>query len=153
MSGVPDSSKDAVSITVGLELPLWQRNLAEDQHAAEADAAAARAQWAAARDRAAAQLSMALSRIRDTARRAALHEHTLIPQAESALESTLGGYATGEVQFAAILLAERELLELRLAAVQLHAEHAVAWAELEAIVGRPVEVGARVGARVEERDQ
>jgi hypothetical protein len=47
------------------------------------------------------------------------------------------------------LLAERELLELRLAAVQLHAEHAVAWAELEAIVGRPVEVGARV----EERDQ
>lgn len=140
MSGVADSGKDAVSVSVGLELPLWQRNYAEDQRAAQADAAAARAQWAATRDQAAAQLSVALSQIRDTARRAALHEHTLIPQAEGALESTLGGYATGDVQFAAILLAERELLELRLEAVQLHAEHAVAWAELEAIVGREVGV-------------
>ncbi|PRQ08154.1 Outer membrane efflux protein BepC precursor [Enhygromyxa salina] len=139
MGNVADSGKDAVSISVGVELPLWQRNYAEDQRAAEAEAAAARAEWAATRDRAAAQLSMALSQIRDTARRAALHEDTLIPQAQSALESTLGGYATGDVQFAAILLAERELLELRLAAVQLHAAHAIAWADLEAIVGRSVD--------------
>ncbi|KIG14463.1 Heavy metal RND efflux outer membrane protein, CzcC family protein [Enhygromyxa salina] len=138
MDNVADSGKDAVSISVGLELPLWQRNYAEDQRAAQADAAAARAEWAATRDRATAQLGAALSQIRDTARRAALHEDTLIPQAQSALESTLGGYATGDVQFAAILLAERELLELRLAAVQLHAQHAIAWADLEAIVGRSV---------------
>ncbi|PRP90644.1 Outer membrane efflux protein BepC precursor [Enhygromyxa salina] len=139
VSGVADSGKDAVSVTVGLELPLWQANYAHDQRAAEADAAAARAEWASVRDRAAAQLSVALSRVRDTARRAALHEHTLIPQAEGALESTLGGYATGEGVLAAILLAERDLLELRLSAVRLHAEHAIAWAELERVVGRPVE--------------
>jgi cobalt-zinc-cadmium efflux system outer membrane protein len=138
MSGVAGSGKDALSVSVGLELPLWQGNYAEDQRAAEATAAAARAEWAAARDRAAAALSVALSRIRDTARRAALHEHTLIPQAEGALESTLGGYTTGDAQLAAILLAERDLLELRLAAVELHAQHALAWAELEAIVGQPV---------------
>jgi outer membrane protein TolC len=139
MAGVADSGKDAVSVSVGIELPLWQRNLAEDQRAAEADTAAARAEWAAARDRAAAQLEVALSNIRDSSRRARLHETTLIPQAEGALESTLGGYATGDIQLAAILLAERDLLGLRLAWIQLHAEHAIAWAELERIVGHGVD--------------
>lgn len=138
MPNVADSGKDALSVSVGIDVPLWQRNYAEDQHAAQAEAAAARAEWAASRDRAAAELSAVLSRIRDTARRAALHETTLIPQAEGALESTLGNYTTGDAELASILLAERELLELRLTLVQLHAEHALAWADLEAIVGRPV---------------
>jgi len=139
MAGVADSGKDAVSVTVGVELPLWQRNYAEDQRAAEADTAAARAEWAAARDRAAADLGVTLATVRDTARRARVNETTLVPQAEGALESTLGGYATGTSELAAILLAERELLALRLAGVELHAAHAVAWAELERIVGRPVD--------------
>src|SRR5690606_25935630 len=138
MPNVADSGKDALSASVGIDLPLWQRNYAEDQHAAQPEAAAARPAWAASRDRAAAELSAVLSRIRDTARRAALHETTLIPQAEGALESTLGNYTTGDAELASILLAERELLELRLTLVQLHAEHALAWADLEAIVGRPV---------------
>jgi outer membrane protein, heavy metal efflux system len=139
MAGVPDSGKDAVSITVGVEIPLWQRNYAEDQRAAEAKTAAARAEWAAARDRAAAQLAVALASVRDTARRARLHETTLIPQAQGALESTLGGYATGDGELAAILLAERELLALRLELLELRAEHAMAWADLERIVGRAVD--------------
>ncbi len=145
MSGVAGSGKDALSISVGIELPLWQRNYAEDQRAAEADTSAARAEWAAARDRAATQLELALASIRDTSRRAQLHESTLIPQAEGALESTLGGYATGEVELAAILLAEHELLALRLAWIELHAEHAIAWAELERIVGRGVEGQGTIG--------
>ncbi|MFO7565787.1 MAG: TolC family protein [Enhygromyxa sp.] len=151
MSGVADSGKDALSVTVGVELPLWQRNYAEDQRAAEAEAAAAHAEWAATRDRAAAQLGVALASVRDTARRARLHETTLIPQAETALESTLGGYATGEGELAAILLAERELLGLRLALRELLAEHAIAWAELERIVGHPVE-GRAIGER-EDRNE
>jgi outer membrane protein TolC len=137
-AGVPDSGKDALTVSVGLELPLWQPNYAEDQRAAEADAAAARAEWAAARDRAAGDLGVALAKIRDSSRRAELHEGTLIPQAEGALESTLGGYDVGDSDLAATLMAERDLLDLRLGYIRLQAEHAVAWAELERVVGRSV---------------
>lgn len=148
-AGVPDSGKDAVMVSVGIEVPLWQGNYAEDQKAAEADAAAARAEWAAARDRAAAELDVSVAQIRDTARRAELYSHTLIPQAEGALESTLGGYATGKGDLAAILIAERQLLELRLGLLEVESKHAVAWAELERVVGRVVE---RVSAHVEGED-
>nr|WP_255216802.1 TolC family protein [Pseudenhygromyxa sp. WMMC2535] len=136
--GVADSGKDAVMIGVGLELPLWQRNYAEDQRAAEAEAAAARSEWASARDRATAELGATLARLRDSARRAALHEHTLLPQAEGALESTMGSYASGQGQLSAVFLAQRALLELELELLELHAAHAVAWAELERVVGRGV---------------
>lgn len=139
MGGLADSGKDAVMVSVGIELPLWQLNYAEDQKAARAEAAAARSEWAAARDMAWSQLSIAMAQLRDTARRAELHEHTLIPQAETALESTLGGYATGEGNLSAILIAERDLLELHLQQLELEANHAVAWAELERIVGRSVD--------------
>ena len=139
--GVAGSGKDALSLSVGLELPLWQGNYAEDQRAAQAEAAAARADWSATHDRVSAQLGLATSRIRDTARRVKLHETTLIPQAETALEATLGGYQTGKVPLAAILMAERDLLDLRVEIAELHAAHAHAWAELEAIVGRGVEGG------------
>jgi outer membrane protein, heavy metal efflux system len=143
MPDMPNS--DAVMIDVGIELPLWQRNYAEDQRAAAAETAAARAEWAEAHSRAAAALDITLATIRDTARRARLYETTLIPLAEGALESTLGGYATGNVALASILSAERELLGLRLARVQLHAEHALAWAELERIVGHGVDAGVDAG--------
>ncbi|MCA9699500.1 MAG: TolC family protein [Myxococcales bacterium] len=138
MSGVADSGKDAVMIGLGIDVPLWQGNYAHEQKAAEADAAAARSEWAAARDRAGADLAVTLTRLRDSARRVLLNEDTLIPQAQGALESTLGGYASGNGQLSAILLAQRELLELRLETLRLSAAHAVAWAELERVVGREV---------------
>lgn len=133
-----DSGKDAVAISVGIELPLWQSNYAETQRSAEASTAAARSEWLNVRNRAAADLSASSSRVRDTARRADLLENTLIPQAEIALESTLGGYTAGEGGLASILLAERDLLELRLRQLEFEAQHAMAWAELERVVGRPV---------------
>lgn len=138
VANMAGSGRDAVAVSVGLELPLWQRSYAEDQRAAEADAAAAQARWFATRDAAAADLSVALAEVRDTARRASVREYTLIPQAEGALESVLGGYAAGEADLAVILFAERELLALSLELDGFRARHAAGWAELERIVGRPV---------------
>lgn len=137
--GASDSGKDAASVSVGLELPLWQRNYAEDEKAAQADAAAARSEREAARLRAAAELSTTLATLRDSARRVELHEATLIPQARGALEASLGGYAVGEVELSAVFFAQRQLLELRQAALRLHADHAAAWASLERVVGHGVE--------------
>ena len=146
------SGSDAVAVGVGIELPLWQRSYSEDVKAARADAAAARAEWAAARDAAVASLSATMAHLRDTARRVVLYDSTLIPQAEGAIESALGGYAVGKTTISALLLAQRDLLELRLARLRLQTKHAVAWAELERVVGRSVE-GDSVTSSPEDDDK
>jgi len=77
--------------------------------------------------------------IRDAHRRLRLYRDTLIPQAQSAYESVIGSYAVGRSGVAAALLAQRDLLELAVALVRARADHGVAWARLERVVGRPVE--------------
>jgi outer membrane protein TolC len=66
----------------------------------------------------------------------------LVPQAQTVFESVLGGYQAGTSTVASMLLAERELLELQLAEFKAQADHAVALARLEALVGRPVRLEA-----------
>jgi outer membrane protein TolC len=124
--------------SVGVRLPIWQGRYAEAIRAAEAEAAAQAGEGRAAAQRAQAELVDALARVRDSKRRIDLHQHTLLPQALAAYESVLGAYATGRASVAASLLAQRDLIELRLSLEQARADHAIAWAELEWIVGRTV---------------
>lgn len=151
---VDGSGRDAVVVGVGVQIPLWQPNYAEDVKAAEADTAVARAEWAAARDRAAADLSVVWVRLEDSGRRAELHEQTLIPQAQSLLGSTLGGFASGRGELQTVLQAQKALIEIRLDGVRLHAAHAVAWAELERVLGVSVEGAPRAesGSNTDEAD-
>lgn len=137
-TSVAGSGRDAFSITVGVEIPLWQGNYAADERVARAESSSARAQWLAARNRAAAQLTIVLAEVRDSARRARLHETTLIPQAQTTFESTLGQYATGRGSLASTLLSQSALLDLELGVAVSQARHAVAWAELERVVGHSV---------------
>lgn len=128
----------AIMPSIGISIPIWQGSYGEAIRAAEAEASAQRAQANAAGQRAQADLEEALAMVRDTARRIRLHETTLLPQAEAAYGSVLGAYATGRSTVAASLLAQRELLEIRINLEQARAAHAAAWARLERIVGRPV---------------
>jgi outer membrane protein, heavy metal efflux system len=131
-------AESAIMPSVGVRLPIWQGRYAEAIRAAEAEASAQVSEGRAAVQRAQAELTDALTRVRDSKRRIELHEHTLLPQALAAYESVLGAYATGRATVAASLLAQRDLIELRLSLEQARADHAMAWAELERIVGRPV---------------
>lgn len=129
----------AIVPSVGIGLPLWQGSYRESIRAAEADASAQRAEGEAAAQGAQAELEAALAQVRDSLRRVELHETTLLPQAEAAYASVLGAYATGRSSVAASLLTQRDLLEIRVDLEQARAEHAVAWARLEQVVGRSVE--------------
>jgi outer membrane protein TolC len=142
MAGVADSGKDAVVVGAGMSLPLWQGNYADGAEAARAEAKAERSARRAAEDRAIFELEASLAEVRDAARRVGLHKHTLVPQAESAYASVLGAYATGEGSVAQTLLAQRDLLDLRGELESARAEHALAWARLERVVGREVLVGS-----------
>jgi outer membrane protein TolC len=136
---IPDSGQDSVIVTAGLSVPLWGPSYRSSMDAARADSAAHRAEGDAARQAANANLEAAMSAVRDAQRRIDLYRNTLIPQAETTFQSVLGGYQSGRSTIASALLAQRDLLELRLDLARSRARHARAWAVLEAVVGRTVE--------------
>ena len=142
MAGVADSGKDPIIVSVAVKLPLWGGIYTDEEDEARAQSAAYRAKQGAAQDRAEAAFEKAMSDVRDSARRVELYRNTLVPQAETVFESVLGGYQAGTSTVVSILLAERELLELQLAQFKAQADHGVALARLEALVGRPVRLEA-----------
>jgi cobalt-zinc-cadmium efflux system outer membrane protein len=133
------SGQDAVIVTAGLSVPLWGPNYRDAMSAARAEGAAHRADRDAALQTADAQLTAAASAVRDAQRRINLYRHTLIPQAETTFQSVLGGYQSGRSTVVSALLAQKDLLELQLELARSRAQHARAWAVLEAVVGHPVE--------------
>lgn len=136
--GVAGSGKDPVIVMLSVRVPVWGGIYGAKEEEARAESAAFEARQEAAADEAAAELSDALSNVRDAARQVRLYSGTLVPQAESVYGAVLGGYQTGESTVAALLMAERDLLELELGQYRARARHAVAWATLEEVVGRPV---------------
>lgn len=138
MAGVQGSGDDALTVRLGLSIPLWQESYDDMQRSAEAEAAASRADREHAEDAALAELDQALSAVRDSHRRVRLYRDTLLPQAQTTYESVMGAYAVGGATVAATLLAQRDLLELSLALMHARADHGRGWARLERVAGRPV---------------
>lgn len=137
-----DNGKDAVSVGAGISVPLWQGNYRHSIEAARAEAEAFRLEKDSATDRALAELSEALARVRDAVRRVALYRDALLPQAESTYASVLGSYTVGRGTVAQTLLAQRDLLELRVELAVARANYAQSWARLEEVTGRRLERSA-----------
>lgn len=142
-AGVPGSGTDPVILMLGIRLPLWAYAYRGAEEEARAEAEAHRADALNASYRAEAALDQALSALRDADRRIDLYENTLIPQAETTYLSVVGAYQTGGATVAATLIAQRELLDLTLALARARAEHALARARLEQVVGRDVDLRPR----------
>ena len=110
---VNGSGDDALLVSVGVRLPLFGQDAAAEAQAAEhAEGDAQRAMRQAAENDAIAELSAAWSSVRDSHRRLALYETTLIPQARAAQESVNGAYAASELGAANLITAQRALLEI-----------------------------------------
>jgi outer membrane protein TolC len=139
MPGVDDSGKDPISVTVGVNLPVWLGANKSKVDAIQAKTEARRAAVRAAKQKAEAQTRATLARVRESARRIRRYRTTLLPQAETAVESVLGQYESGKASFASILAAQKRLLSLRLNLAEARARHAQHWARLEALVGQPLE--------------
>ena len=138
MPDVEASGKDAVLIGVGLSVPLWQSSVGETVSAYEAESRAYRADKAAAEDKAEALFYAVVSDLRDAKRRIDLYRNTLIPQAESVYESLVGTYVSGKGTIASLLIAERDLLDLRIELSRIDTSFAKGWAALSNVVGHPV---------------
>jgi cobalt-zinc-cadmium efflux system outer membrane protein len=137
-AAMSDGGNDGVMVLVGSTLPIWGGAYEAEQREARAESAAFRAQEQVARDQVAAELEKVLSDVRDAARRAKLHRDTLLPQAEMVYGSGLGAYQVDRTTLASVIMAQRDLLEIESGLDRALADHAVAWARLEEVVGRPV---------------
>ena len=135
MPGVADSGKDPIMVMAGISLPLWGGSYSDSIDSAKAASAAHQADKEAATRSAERMFAAALSDVRDAQRRIDLYEKTLVPQAETTFQAVLGGYQTGRSTVAAVILAQRDLLELQIEHARARAKHARAWASLEYSVG------------------
>ena len=140
-TGVADSGKDAVMLNFGIDIPIWRHVHSAEEARAKSESRAYLAQRDAAADEMVAGTEVALADVRDAFRRVRLYRDTLLPQAETVIESVLGGYQVGEVGLAAVLMGQDDMLELSLGLHRAQADHAIAWARLEALVGRKVAAG------------
>ncbi len=135
LSDVEDSGKDALAVALGVQVPIWQRRYADVIAASESTSRAARSDARREADEAVATLDAVVAALRDKARRAHVTEGTLLPQAEATYTSLLGSWAVGDASVAQVLLAERDLLQLRIEADRARVAHARAWAALDALCG------------------
>ncbi len=139
MADVSGSGKDAVIVAAGVRLPLWQGSYSESIEAAQAEADSHRYQKQSAIDQGVADVEAALAKVRDSVRQVEFYHDVLLPQAQSTYTSVLGSYASGRGSVAQALLAQRDLLELRVEYEQVRARHARAWAQLEEVTARELD--------------
>lgn len=141
-----DSGKDAWIVGAGVQVPLWQGGYGQDIDAARADHRARTARVRATELDQLDALAASLEGVQDSARRHRVVRDTLLPQAEAAYASILGAYTVGEAGVSQLLLAQRDLLELRIAVDTTAAEHARQWASLEATCGQRLDRTPLTGA-------
>ncbi len=139
MAGIEDDGKDALVVSAGLSVPLWSGTYSDAISEARAKGRAHEAMAEATLRRAEGMLGEALSNVRDAQRRIELYERTLLPQAEATYQAVLGGYQTGHSTVAAVILAQRDLIDLQIEHAKARADHARFWANLEFVTGTGLE--------------
>ncbi len=140
----PDSGKDAVAVSLSLKVPLWGRAYGAGENEARARGAALRARAIDARNATTADVRAQIARLNDDIRRVRVYQTTLIPQAETTLESVLGSYSAGRSSVAELLWAERELIGLQDELYAVEADYGARLANLERAVGRPVRTKGQI---------
>jgi len=142
-----DSGQDAVIASVTVNIPIWFQKLSAGVREAwnrRRAASMARAQKA---NDLAADLQEALFRVDDAGRKIRLYSGTLLPKARESLKVTQTGFIAGTNTFTDLIDAQRILLEFELSHQRALADHARWRAQLERIVGRPLDVGGNPATR------
>ena len=133
-----DDGKDPIVAMVGVKVPLWFGSYGAGRESAEADALASEATAEGIQDELSGAIRREVSRLRDARRRIALYEDVLIPQAEAAYGSVLSSYEAGDAQVAAVLLAQRELVELRIGIAEALSDLGRSQAAIEQLTAQPL---------------
>ncbi len=135
VSTAPDAGKNAWSVMVGLNLPIWFGKRKAAVREAEELIAANRLTLENLENQVRSEIRDLVSQLEVTEQTLELYERGLLRQAESSLESALSSYRTGRLDFLDLLDAERMLLTFNLGYVKEQASYQKIVAALERAVG------------------
>lgn len=125
-------------ISVGFNLPIQtarRRAAVEEARARRSQAAAELAKAAAEVEREAKE---AFDRLHESEHVIRLYDERLFPAAEEGLDAARAGYVAGEVDFLALITAQRQLLDIRLRRIEAEAALHASIADLERAIGAPL---------------
>lgn len=137
MPDVADSGRDAVSVSLGLSLPIWRGGHDAAVEAAAAGLAAAEASRVQTANDLTVRLERALFGARDARRRYELSRTTLIPKARQALAAARAAYESGAGGLLDLIDGERVLLEFRISGARALADYWIALATIEHLTATP----------------
>mgnify|MGYP001325586474 CR=1 FL=1 len=118
-----------------LNLPLQQESRRSQEREAQAMLAAARARREATANQALSELAGQLAGLEAAQRTDRLLGASLLPQAELTFRSALAAYESGQVDFATLLDAQREISRTRQERLKAQAEAQMRLAEIERLLG------------------
>jgi outer membrane protein, heavy metal efflux system len=122
----------------GLNIPLQQSRRKAALLEAEEEAAAARAELEEQAAQVVLEVEVGLQHLMEAVHGGELFEQRLVPAARENLEAALAGYAAGELELAAVLTAQRSLLDIELEMIELQVDARKSFAGLERAVGAPL---------------
>jgi outer membrane protein, heavy metal efflux system len=129
---------DMISLTLGVNLPVWRRQRLDPQVAeARAMVTEREAMLNALRLETRAQLTQRHALATQARQSVALYDATLLPAATAAVNSAEASYRVGRVDFLTLLETRMRLFEAQMARVAAVAEHNRALADLDYLAGRP----------------
>ena len=132
-----DLGKDPLMVSAMFNLPIWEKKNRAAVAQAQAQEAAARHALDEESNQLHAARSEAHFALSDALRREALHEDTLRPLAESALQVAEQAYRTGQSSFQEWIDALQLLLDLEHSLLRAQTDQALAHATLEQLLGTP----------------
>ncbi len=134
----PDNGRNAVTVSLGVSLPLWRGKYRAGVEQAAAELLAHRHQRAAARNAMERGVQDAVVRLETLDRQVELLDTVLIPQTEEALRATEAAYETGQLAVLDLLDSERMLIGIRLMRARYVSDWLIALSDLERAVGMRV---------------
>jgi outer membrane protein TolC len=137
--GVPDSGKDAFTVSVGVNVPIWFGANGARKREAEADMRARQHDYTDTRNQLAAAIDLVVYEYQDAMRKTQLYRDGLIPKAQQSLGASYTAYQAGEVDFLNVLDAQRQLLDFQLMFERSRSNLAIRRAQLEMLTGHRLE--------------
>ncbi|MEY2633172.1 MAG: hypothetical protein RIR00_1826 [Pseudomonadota bacterium] len=132
------SRVESWSLMFEMNLPLQQASRRSQEREVERQLEAAQARRNALRHRLESELDAILAGLESARLSETLNRQRLLPQAELSFQAALAGYENGQVDFATLLDAQRQIRAARLALLKARASQQLRLADLERLLGEPL---------------
>ena len=136
VSPISESGKDAIILSVGINLPVWRKKYSAAERSAVFRVSASEQQHDDTQAHLEANLKRALFKLNDANRKIRLYEDQIIPKAEESLSVVTSGFQTGNSSYLDLIESEKALLEFLLSLSLAKANQLKAVTAIEAVLGK-----------------